>query len=58
MVEAVLRVELTLDKMKQPMARRTLLLLTNQPQETVRLMVQSEVGMACINQTAYLTVSE
>ncbi|KAM8724532.1 integrin alpha-IIb isoform 1-T1 [Acanthopagrus schlegelii] len=56
--QTVLRVELTLDKMKQPMARRTLLLLTNQPQETVRLMVQSEVGMACINQTAYLKSEE
>uniref|UniRef100_A0A671V5M7 Integrin alpha-IIb-like n=1 Tax=Sparus aurata TaxID=8175 RepID=A0A671V5M7_SPAAU len=52
--QTVLGVELQLDKMKQPMARRTLLLSTNQPQETVRLTVQSEVGVACINQTAYL----
>uniref|UniRef100_A0A671V9Q7 Integrin alpha-IIb-like n=1 Tax=Sparus aurata TaxID=8175 RepID=A0A671V9Q7_SPAAU len=56
--QTVLGVELQLDKMKQPMARRTLLLSTNQPQETVRLTVQSEVGVACINQTAYLRSEE
>ncbi|XP_008298146.1 integrin alpha-IIb [Stegastes partitus] len=47
-------VELQLDRMKQPTARRTLLLLTNQPQEMMKLTVQREVGVACINRTAYL----
>uniref|UniRef100_A0A8P4K5X6 Integrin, alpha 2b n=1 Tax=Dicentrarchus labrax TaxID=13489 RepID=A0A8P4K5X6_DICLA len=52
--ETALGVELQLDRMKQPMARRTLLLGSNQPQDTVNLMVQRTVGMACINHTAYL----
>uniref|UniRef100_A0A3B4XS13 Integrin alpha-IIb-like n=1 Tax=Seriola lalandi dorsalis TaxID=1841481 RepID=A0A3B4XS13_SERLL len=52
--ETALWVDLQLDKMKQPMARRTLLLSTNQPQEMMKLMVQREVGVACVNQTAYL----
>uniref|UniRef100_A0A3B5ACV6 Integrin subunit alpha 2b n=1 Tax=Stegastes partitus TaxID=144197 RepID=A0A3B5ACV6_9TELE len=51
-------VELQLDRMKQPTARRTLLLLTNQPQEMMKLTVQREVGVACINRTAYLRVTE
>jgi len=54
---AALRVELQLDRMKQPMARRTLLLLTNQPQEIITLVVEREVGVACVNHTAYLRVS-
>ncbi|XP_049416848.1 integrin alpha-IIb isoform X1 [Epinephelus fuscoguttatus] len=56
--ETALGVELQLDRMKQPMARRTLLLSTNQPQETIKLMVQREVGMACVNRTAYLRSEE
>ncbi|XP_027132075.1 integrin alpha-IIb isoform X4 [Larimichthys crocea] len=56
--ETALGVELQLDKMKQPMARRTLLLSTNQPQDMIKLMVQREVGVACINQTAYLRSEE
>ncbi|XP_040917919.1 integrin alpha-IIb isoform X2 [Toxotes jaculatrix] len=56
--ETVLGAELQLDKMKQPMAQRTLLLSTNQPQETMKLMVQREVGVACVNQTAYLRSEE
>ncbi|TKS65007.1 Integrin alpha-5 [Collichthys lucidus] len=56
--ETALGVELQLDKMKQPMARRTLLLSTNQPQDIIKLMVQREVGVACINQTAYLRSEE
>uniref|UniRef100_A0A7N8XVA4 Integrin, alpha 2b n=1 Tax=Mastacembelus armatus TaxID=205130 RepID=A0A7N8XVA4_9TELE len=52
--ETALKLELHLDKMKQPMARRTLLLSTNQAQDTMILRVQREVGMACVNQTAYL----
>ncbi|XP_022625427.1 integrin alpha-IIb-like isoform X3 [Seriola dumerili] len=56
--ETALWVDLQLDKMKQPMARRTLLLSTNQPQEMMKLMVQREVGVACVNQTAYLRQSE
>ncbi|XP_076609166.1 integrin alpha-IIb isoform X1 [Chaetodon auriga] len=52
--ETALALELQLDRMKQPMARRTLLLSTNQPQDMMKLMVQQEVGVACINQTAYL----
>uniref|UniRef100_A0A667WUF2 Uncharacterized protein n=1 Tax=Myripristis murdjan TaxID=586833 RepID=A0A667WUF2_9TELE len=46
--------ELQLDKMKQPMARRTLLLSSNQPQETFKLSIRKEVGVACVNKTAYL----
>ncbi|XP_042339476.1 integrin alpha-IIb-like, partial [Plectropomus leopardus] len=56
--ETALRAELQLDRMKQPMARRTLLLATNQPQETLRLTIQREVGVACVNQTAYLRSEE
>ncbi|XP_038565470.1 integrin alpha-IIb isoform X1 [Micropterus salmoides] len=56
--ETALGVELQLDRMKQPIARRTLMLLTNQPQEMMNLMVQREVGVACINQTAYLRSEE
>ncbi|XP_051249601.1 integrin alpha-IIb isoform X2 [Dicentrarchus labrax] len=56
--ETALGVELQLDRMKQPMARRTLLLGSNQPQDTVNLMVQRTVGMACINHTAYLRAEE
>ncbi|KAI3359457.1 hypothetical protein L3Q82_013764, partial [Scortum barcoo] len=52
--ETALEVELQLDRMKQPMARRTLLLSTNQPQHTMKLMVQRTVGVVCVNQTAYL----
>ncbi|CAB1341528.1 unnamed protein product [Coregonus sp. 'balchen'] len=46
--------ELQLDKMKQPMARRTLLLQTNLPQEYFQLTIQRDVGVVCRNQTAYL----
>uniref|UniRef100_A0A7N8YN46 Integrin, alpha 2b n=1 Tax=Mastacembelus armatus TaxID=205130 RepID=A0A7N8YN46_9TELE len=56
--ETALKLELHLDKMKQPMARRTLLLSTNQAQDTMILRVQREVGMACVNQTAYLRSEE
>ncbi|XP_044038187.1 integrin alpha-IIb [Siniperca chuatsi] len=56
--ETALGVELQLDRMKQPIARRTLLLLTNQPQDMMKLIVQREVGVACINQTAYLRPAE
>uniref|UniRef100_A0A4W6EZD6 Uncharacterized protein n=1 Tax=Lates calcarifer TaxID=8187 RepID=A0A4W6EZD6_LATCA len=52
--ETALGVELQLDQMKQLMARRTLLLSTNQPQDTMKLVVQREVGKTCMNQTAYL----
>ncbi|KAM4598211.1 integrin alpha-IIb [Polymixia lowei] len=56
--ETVLVAGLQLDKMKQPMARRTLLLSTNQAQETFKMTIQTEVGMACVNQTAYLRPEE
>lgn len=56
--QTALGVELQLDRMKQPMARRTLLLSTNQPKDTMTLAVQREVGVACINQTAYLRSEE
>ncbi|XP_072224113.1 integrin alpha-IIb isoform X2 [Leuresthes tenuis] len=56
--QTALSVELQLDRMKQPMARRTLLLLTNQPQEIINLVVEREVGVACINHTAYLRSEE
>ncbi|CAB1341515.1 unnamed protein product, partial [Coregonus sp. 'balchen'] len=46
--------ELQLDKMKQPMARRTQLLQTNLPQEYFQLTIQRDVGVVCRNQTAYL----
>ncbi|KAM9346618.1 integrin alpha-IIb [Symphorus nematophorus] len=52
--QTALGAELQLDRMKQVMARRTLLLSTNQPQDLMRLTVQREVGLACINRTAYL----
>ncbi|XP_029913612.1 integrin alpha-IIb [Myripristis murdjan] len=52
--ETELWAELQLDKMKQPMARRTLLLSSNQPQETFKLSIRKEVGVACVNKTAYL----
>uniref|UniRef100_A0A665WIN8 Integrin, alpha 2b n=1 Tax=Echeneis naucrates TaxID=173247 RepID=A0A665WIN8_ECHNA len=47
-------VDLQLDKMKQTMARRTSLLSTNQPQKIMMLVVHREVGVACMNLTAYL----
>ncbi|XP_029944730.1 integrin alpha-IIb [Salarias fasciatus] len=56
--ETALKVELQLDKMKQPMARRTLLLSTNQPQEVIKVMVLRDVGVACVNRTAYLKPEE
>ncbi|XP_018516918.1 integrin alpha-IIb isoform X2 [Lates calcarifer] len=56
--ETALGVELQLDQMKQLMARRTLLLSTNQPQDTMKLVVQREVGKTCMNQTAYLRSEE
>uniref|UniRef100_A0A8C7U1N2 Integrin, alpha 2b n=1 Tax=Oncorhynchus mykiss TaxID=8022 RepID=A0A8C7U1N2_ONCMY len=52
--EIVLDAELQLDKMKQTMARRTLLLQTNLPQEYFQLTIQRDVGVVCRNQTAYL----
>ncbi|KAJ8404297.1 hypothetical protein AAFF_G00340700 [Aldrovandia affinis] len=52
--EIVLDTEIQLDKMKQKMARRTLFLQSNQPQEHFLLTIQREVGMACTNRTAYL----
>lgn len=58
LAEAALGVELQLDRMKQPTTRRILMLLTNQPLERRKLMVQREVGGACVNWTAYLRVSE
>uniref|UniRef100_A0A6Q2WP38 Uncharacterized protein n=1 Tax=Esox lucius TaxID=8010 RepID=A0A6Q2WP38_ESOLU len=54
--EIVLDAELQLDKMKQPTARRALLLQTNQPQERFQLTIQREEGVVCSNQTAYLLV--
>ncbi|KAM4531041.1 integrin alpha-IIb [Odontesthes bonariensis] len=56
--QTALRVELELDRMKQPMARRTLLLSTSQPQEIINLVVEREVGVACVNHTAYLRSEE
>uniref|UniRef100_A0A8C7LZD6 Integrin, alpha 2b n=1 Tax=Oncorhynchus kisutch TaxID=8019 RepID=A0A8C7LZD6_ONCKI len=52
--EIVLDAELQLDKMKQTMARRTLFLQTNLPQEYFQLTIQRDVGVVCRNQTAYL----
>ncbi|XP_029363936.1 integrin alpha-IIb isoform X2 [Echeneis naucrates] len=52
--ETALWVDLQLDKMKQTMARRTSLLSTNQPQKIMMLVVHREVGVACMNLTAYL----
>ncbi|XP_035254562.1 integrin alpha-IIb [Anguilla anguilla] len=52
--EIVLDTELQLDKMKQKMARRTLFLQSNQPQEQFSLTIQRDVGVACTNRTAYL----
>ncbi|KAI1884130.1 hypothetical protein AGOR_G00223280 [Albula goreensis] len=52
--EIVLNTELQLDKMKQKMARRTLFLQTNQPQEHFSLTIQRDRGEACVNRTAYL----
>lgn len=57
LVVAALRVELHLDTLKQPMARRTLLLSNNQPQMSMELVVERQVGVACTNHTAYLRVS-
>uniref|UniRef100_A0A8C8C1Y6 Integrin alpha-2 domain-containing protein n=1 Tax=Oncorhynchus tshawytscha TaxID=74940 RepID=A0A8C8C1Y6_ONCTS len=54
--EIVLDAELQLDKMKQTMARRTLFLQTNLPQEYFQLTIQRDVGVVCRNQTAYLRV--
>ncbi|XP_039467111.1 integrin alpha-IIb isoform X3 [Oreochromis aureus] len=56
--ETALEVELKLDRMKQPMARRTLLLLANQPQETMEITIKRKVGVACVNRTAYLRSEE
>ncbi|XP_061587945.1 integrin alpha-IIb [Cololabis saira] len=56
--ETALGVELQLDSMKQPMARRTLLLLNQQPQEITKMVVQREVGVACSNYTCYLRSEE
>ncbi|KAM4717724.1 integrin alpha-IIb [Anableps anableps] len=56
--QTALRVELQLDTMKQPMARRTLLLSTNQPQTSMELVVERQVGWACTNHTAYLRSEE
>ncbi|XP_062342010.1 integrin alpha-IIb [Osmerus eperlanus] len=53
-LETVLEAELQLDKMKQPMARRTLLMQTNQPQEHFQLTIKRDVGVVCRNYTAYL----
>ena len=43
--------------MKQPMARRTLLMQTNQPQEHFQLTIKRDVGVVCRNYTAYLRVT-
>ncbi|XP_028268067.1 integrin alpha-IIb isoform X2 [Parambassis ranga] len=56
--QTALWVELQLDRMKQPMTRRTLLMSSSQPQESMKLMVQREVGVACVNHTAYLRPEE
>lgn len=58
MVIVDVKVDLQLDRMKQPIARRTLLLSTNEPQGSVTLAVHRDVGAACANWTAYLRVSE
>ncbi|XP_043956299.1 integrin alpha-IIb isoform X3 [Gambusia affinis] len=58
LVVAALRVELHLDTLKQPMARRTLLLSNNQPQTSMELVVERQVGVACTNHTAYLRSEE
>ncbi|XP_036408000.1 integrin alpha-IIb isoform X1 [Megalops cyprinoides] len=52
--EIVLDTELQLDKMKQKMARRTLFLQSQQPQEHFSLTIQRKEGVACTNRTAYL----
>ncbi|XP_056144271.1 integrin alpha-IIb [Lampris incognitus] len=56
--EIVLGAELHLDRMKQSMARRTLLLSTKQPQEKFNMTIQRDVGVACVNKTAYLRSEE
>ncbi|XP_043956298.1 integrin alpha-IIb isoform X2 [Gambusia affinis] len=56
--QTALRVELHLDTLKQPMARRTLLLSNNQPQTSMELVVERQVGVACTNHTAYLRSEE
>ncbi|XP_008414711.1 integrin alpha-IIb isoform X1 [Poecilia reticulata] len=56
--QTALRVEIHLDTMKQPMARRTLLLSNNQPQTSMELVVERQVGLACTNHTAYLRSEE
>ncbi|KAL0992722.1 hypothetical protein UPYG_G00097450 [Umbra pygmaea] len=52
--EIVLNAELQLDKFKQPMAKRTLLLEANQLQKHFQLTIQRNVGVVCKNHTAYL----
>ncbi|KAG5279577.1 hypothetical protein AALO_G00079290 [Alosa alosa] len=49
-----LSVELQLDKMKQALTRRTLLLHNSQPQERVTRTVQTAQTNNCFNVTAYL----
>ncbi|XP_031423304.1 integrin alpha-IIb [Clupea harengus] len=49
-----LSVELQLDKMKQALTRRTLLLHNGQPQESVTHTVQTAHPNTCFNVTAYL----
>ncbi|TRY96488.1 hypothetical protein DNTS_031539, partial [Danionella cerebrum] len=50
----VLNTELQLDRMKQSMTRRTLLLESNQPSTSFQLVVESNPGEVCRNFTAYL----
>nr|XP_046272008.1 integrin alpha-IIb isoform X2 [Scatophagus argus] len=56
--ETALSLELQMDRLKQPMARRTLLLSSSQSQDMMKLMVQREEGVACVNQTAFLRSEE
>uniref|UniRef100_A0A673HCI3 Integrin alpha-8-like n=1 Tax=Sinocyclocheilus rhinocerous TaxID=307959 RepID=A0A673HCI3_9TELE len=52
--ETVLNTELQLDRMKQSMARRTLLLDSNQPYTYFQLSVERNSADVCRNFTAYL----
>ncbi|KAI2666443.1 Integrin alpha-IIb [Labeo rohita] len=52
--EIVLNTELQLDRMKQSMARRTLLLESNQPYTYFQLSVERNSADVCRNFTAYL----
>ncbi|XP_056095837.1 integrin alpha-IIb [Rhinichthys klamathensis goyatoka] len=52
--EIVLNTELQLDRMKQSMARRTLLLDSNQPYAYFQISVERNSGEVCRNFTAYL----